>query len=823
MLSLQRSAGNQAVTSLLAGSSGQPLDAETRGEMEEKFGEEFGDVRIHNDEESSASALRAGARAYTTGRDIAFGTGFFAPHTREGRLLLAHELAHVVQQRRGKSRSSDSVAEGDARQAAGQAASGNTAVVQAGASGGVQADSLTKEDIEEQIRKNEADLAAAKSQEEVTALDRAHQTLLKQLKAATSEARPPEQVSPASDAADGETASVTITPFGAQQSAERQRKAAEINAPENLLGSLRAARIAAPAKDDDKSTPPAKLGTGDTAAGLAENLRKMGIRTPATLPSPQVPIEEWDLQPGNPSAKRNLVKRIKELGGDSYDPNVVPHHDLLDEYYRLKILRFAPIASPSNEAPTTDQRPALDPEEQAEREKAEQQRKSDEEELKKAGLTVQMVLDDLSLTYGDMWDKYGFWEWRKIRKQVRSLPPKLVARLLPEPDRTLYTLPGGRIGTIADERAARRYGFLNQPPPTGMGGIAMTAAVAYSYATTGKPPSAETLENMKQLGGNVEDFAAVVAGVGQGRAATQDVSSSGASPRPNVTLVEEKKGAGPARVNVANLPKPNVPGGAQPPANDVVPPARVNVADLPKPNVPGAPANDVVPPSEPSSNVIPFRSQQEQQQQQDQQSSMATAAGQDFTPAGPNASVASAGTKGGKPVAQLPPGPKPPAQLRPGGRTTLTHTQLRNLRPGKAGGAQNLQGTAGKQHVAELVGGDPKERVTITTLGPRFHDVREPPHRTGWDFRREVKTYREYLTETLPDGTKVTTRNLVRATKEIRDQIAKDVEIMKQLGPNGERRVVQWDFTVSPPDDTLRKLLIDSGLPFTEVESWGKK
>jgi hypothetical protein len=74
----------------------------------------------------------------------------------------------------------------------------------------------------------------------------------------------------------------------------------------------------------------------------------------------------------------------------------------------------------------------------------------------------------------------------------------------------------------------------------------------------------------------------------------------------------------------------------------------------------------------------------------------------------------------------------------------------------------------------------------------------------------------------LKDGSKVRVRNLVTATAEIRDEIAKDVEFMKGLGPGGERRLVQWDFTVSGPDDTLRKLLMDNGIPFSEIHDWGK-
>jgi Domain of unknown function (DUF4157) len=59
----------------------------------------FANVRVHADERAAESARALGARAYTIGSDIVFGGGTFAPQTPAGRRLLAHELAHVVQQR----------------------------------------------------------------------------------------------------------------------------------------------------------------------------------------------------------------------------------------------------------------------------------------------------------------------------------------------------------------------------------------------------------------------------------------------------------------------------------------------------------------------------------------------------------------------------------------------------------------------------------------------------------------------------------------------------------------------------------------------------
>ncbi|MBS0467080.1 MAG: DUF4157 domain-containing protein [Proteobacteria bacterium] len=88
---------DQAVQASLAG-AGAPLDRATRGFMEGRFGHDFGRVRIHAGGAATSSARAVQARAYTVGANIVFGAGQYAPATAAGRLLLAHELAHVVQQ-----------------------------------------------------------------------------------------------------------------------------------------------------------------------------------------------------------------------------------------------------------------------------------------------------------------------------------------------------------------------------------------------------------------------------------------------------------------------------------------------------------------------------------------------------------------------------------------------------------------------------------------------------------------------------------------------------------------------------------------------------
>ncbi len=82
-------------------SPGQPIDPATRAFMEPRFGHDFSRVRVHTDTAANASARAVNARAYTVGHDIVFGTGQFAPASAEGTKLIAHELAHVVQQREG--------------------------------------------------------------------------------------------------------------------------------------------------------------------------------------------------------------------------------------------------------------------------------------------------------------------------------------------------------------------------------------------------------------------------------------------------------------------------------------------------------------------------------------------------------------------------------------------------------------------------------------------------------------------------------------------------------------------------------------------------
>jgi hypothetical protein len=79
-------------------SSGQPLDAGTRDFMESRFGCDFSRVRLHTDACAAESTRSVSALAYTVGSHVVFAPGQYQPATAAGQRLLAHELAHVVQQ-----------------------------------------------------------------------------------------------------------------------------------------------------------------------------------------------------------------------------------------------------------------------------------------------------------------------------------------------------------------------------------------------------------------------------------------------------------------------------------------------------------------------------------------------------------------------------------------------------------------------------------------------------------------------------------------------------------------------------------------------------
>jgi hypothetical protein len=115
---LQRAVGNRIARRLTQGEAfaapaevereladhqgrGSPLEGGARTQMEQSLGAELSAVRIHRDADAARLTQQLEARAFTHVNDIYFGSGEFAPDTHEGRRVLAHELAHVMQQRSG--------------------------------------------------------------------------------------------------------------------------------------------------------------------------------------------------------------------------------------------------------------------------------------------------------------------------------------------------------------------------------------------------------------------------------------------------------------------------------------------------------------------------------------------------------------------------------------------------------------------------------------------------------------------------------------------------------------------------------------------------
>jgi hypothetical protein len=118
LLALQRTAGNGAVhralearpsteptealpavvRKALASEPGRPLDPANRQWMESRFGHGFGGVRIHDDPAAQEASDQLNADAFTVGQDVFITPVLFDPRSGRGARLLAHELAHVVQQ-----------------------------------------------------------------------------------------------------------------------------------------------------------------------------------------------------------------------------------------------------------------------------------------------------------------------------------------------------------------------------------------------------------------------------------------------------------------------------------------------------------------------------------------------------------------------------------------------------------------------------------------------------------------------------------------------------------------------------------------------------
>ena len=94
------SAANEApsIVNNVIGSGGKPLAEDTRSFMENRMGYDFSNVKIHTGSVAAKSARSINALAYTSGNNIVFNEGQYAPATTDGKRLLVHELTHTVQQ-----------------------------------------------------------------------------------------------------------------------------------------------------------------------------------------------------------------------------------------------------------------------------------------------------------------------------------------------------------------------------------------------------------------------------------------------------------------------------------------------------------------------------------------------------------------------------------------------------------------------------------------------------------------------------------------------------------------------------------------------------
>jgi hypothetical protein len=380
LAALQRGAGNQAVLKLLGRESGRALDPGTRAAMEARFGHDFSAVRIHDGPQAADATKGLSAKAFTAGAHIAFGAGRYAPGTSSGKQLLAHELAHVVQQSRGGRALPRADGTGPLESAATAAAQGSGPVAVTGASAvGVAAEPelpwwkqrlnplyqralevLPKEAADKLREAN----ATAKNFVEQSGTDDA--TLDKAVTAAEPVLKPlgdllgvkPDGAGPAPDAKPApqdQPAPDVVTPA----EAEKRRQTTEALAGPQLVASLQKMGIAAPL-----APPPPKptqielqepklaaalkkqgIGPGDNAAPAPaiklDNPEKYPtiLRPEAKSPEKQATLEELEeeyFSRYNPQARENLAKIIERIGGKSYAPGALSYEDLLKEYYRLK-------------------------------------------------------------------------------------------------------------------------------------------------------------------------------------------------------------------------------------------------------------------------------------------------------------------------------------------------------------------------------------------------------------------------------------------------------------------------------------------------------
>ena len=126
-------------------SAGEPLDSTARSLFEPRFGYDLSRIRVHTDAQAEASADAIQARAYASGNRIVFARGQYGHSDSDRSRLLAHELAHIIQQGRPKHPAAHQAnCEQDAENAAASIVSGNAAAVRTSAAfGTIQRQAVT--------------------------------------------------------------------------------------------------------------------------------------------------------------------------------------------------------------------------------------------------------------------------------------------------------------------------------------------------------------------------------------------------------------------------------------------------------------------------------------------------------------------------------------------------------------------------------------------------------------------------------------------------------------------------------------------------------
>jgi Domain of unknown function (DUF4157) len=143
---------------------GRELDTEARATLESGLGEDFSDVRIHDDAEAHELSRAVSAEAFTTGSDVFFQTGKYDPASSAGQKLLAHELTHVAQQRGARPTSDMTVSDpGDASEVEATAVAERVSSTQSSAS--LTSATVSREAEEEELQTSRVERQAADEEE----------------------------------------------------------------------------------------------------------------------------------------------------------------------------------------------------------------------------------------------------------------------------------------------------------------------------------------------------------------------------------------------------------------------------------------------------------------------------------------------------------------------------------------------------------------------------------------------------------------------------------------------------------------------------------